>query len=95
MFSRIFYRKKYGFFLTDLSKVERLRIDTHQYAGTASLGLDSLIPFQQVEEYRVDESGLWLRSSGNDPSFELIPELHPAAIDKSAWVAELTFVFLA
>ncbi len=107
-------RQKYGFFLTDLSKVERLRIDTHQYAGTvtlksikiyqqgflpiilsASSGLDSLIPFQQVEEYRVDESGLWLRSAGNDPSFELTPQLHPVAIDKLAWITELTLVFLA
>ncbi len=107
-------RQKYGFFLTDLNKVERLRIDTHQYSGSATLksitihqqgflpiilsassGLGSLIPFQQIEEYRVDESGLWLRSAGNDPSFELVPELHPAAIDNLAWITELTLVFLA
>ena len=107
-------REEYGFFLENLNKIERLRIDTHQYKGEVTLksikihqqgflpvilstssGLDTLIPFQQIEEYRIDESGLWLRSSGNDASFELTPELHHVAIDKMAWVTELTLVFLA
>jgi len=106
-------REKYGFFLTDLNKIERLRIDPDKYAGTATLksikiyqqgfqplilkggsGLDSLVPLQQIEEYRVDGSGLWLKSSGNDPNFELVPELHPVPIAALTWVTELAVVFL-
>jgi len=84
-------RKHYSLSLTDIGKVTRLRIDTHSYAGEATLKmltlrqegwapvtlstaeqLGTLVPLQQVAESRVDNDGLWVKSSGSDSNFELL-----------------------
>ena len=90
-------RKHYSLSLTDIGKVARLRIDTHSYAGEATLKmltlrqegwapitlstaeqLGQLVPLQQVAESRIDNDGLWAKSSGGDSNFELLltPENH-------------------
>jgi hypothetical protein len=85
-------RKHYSLFLTDISKAARLRIDTHSYAGKATLKklvirqegwkpislataeeLAQLAPLNQIAEFRADNDGLSVLSSGIDPSFELLP----------------------
>ncbi len=84
-------RKHYRRSFTDIGKIARLRIDTHSYAGEATLKklairqegwapiilstaeqFGKLVPLQQIAESRVDNDGLWLRSSGNDGNFELL-----------------------
>ncbi len=84
-------RKHYSLSLTDIGKVARLRIDTHSYAGEATLKmftlrqegwapitlstveqLGKLVALQQVAESRVDNDGLWVKSSGSDSNFELL-----------------------
>ncbi len=84
-------RKHYSMFLPDIGKIAKLRIDTHSYAGEATLkefvirqeGLGPitlstaeqfgrLVPLQEIAESRVDNDGLWVRSSGNDGNFELL-----------------------
>ena len=94
----------YSFFLTDVGKVERLRIDTHRYTGEAHLksltlrqeGWHPLVlkgaedfrqmqPLTDIAEYRIDEDGLWLSSSGEDPNFELLVNPDRKSIDP-AWL---------
>jgi len=84
-------RTHYSFFLTDIKNIARLRIDTHSYAGEATLRhltveqegyavltlsdgqkFDKLVPLSQIEDFRVTDDGLWLRSAGGDPNFELV-----------------------
>ena len=90
-------REKYSFFLTDIKNIARLRIDTHNYEGEATLkrvvisqeGWDpitleteedfaKLVPLFQVGEYRADQNGLWVSSTGIDSNFELLisPQFH-------------------
>ena len=40
-----------------------------------------LVPLQQIGESRVDNDGLWVRSSGNDSNFELLPVLERQGLD--------------
>lgn len=84
-------QKKYSFFLTDIGQVARLRIDTHQYVGEATLKklvvrqegwapvtletsdqFSALVPLFHVALSRVDDDGLWVKSAGIDPHFELV-----------------------
>jgi len=84
-------KSSYAFYLTNLSKVGRLRIDPHSYVGEVHLkrfevtqegyepiiigndgGFDKLVPLNQIESTRVDEGGLWLRSTGTDPHLEIL-----------------------
>lgn len=88
-------RSHYSFFLRDIENIDRLRIDTHNYAGEVTLkylaiaqegyraivfpdshDFGELVPLAQIEDYMVTDDGLWLRSAGEDPNFELlvIPE---------------------
>ena len=83
--------KDYRFFLTNIGKIARLRIDTHSYKGEATLKelivrqegwapvtlataeqFGKLIPLNQIAESRVDNDGIWVLSSGDDPNFELL-----------------------
>jgi hypothetical protein len=83
--------KIYHFFLTDISQVERLRIDTHRYKGESKLKrvfiqqpgwtpislttpkeFDRLVPLHQIIEYGIDSKGLSVKSTGEDPYFELL-----------------------
>ncbi len=83
-------RSHYSFFLKDLKNIARLRIDTHEYAGEATLkhlaveqegyvaitlsdrhDFGKLVPLAQVEDLRVTDDELWVRSTGKDPNFEL------------------------
>ncbi len=83
-------RTHYSFFLTNIKNIARLRIDTHAYAGDATLKhlaieqegyatltlsdsreFGKLVPLAQIEDLRITEDGLWLRSAGGDPNFEL------------------------
>jgi hypothetical protein len=88
-------RSHYSFFLTNIKNIARLRIDTHDYAGEATLRhlrveqegyvaltlsnsreFGKLVPLAQIEDFRITDDGVWLRSTGKDPNFELpvIPE---------------------
>ncbi|BHH81953.1 hypothetical protein [Desulforhopalus sp. 52FAK] len=83
-------KRNYSFYLTNLSKIHRLRIDPHTYLGEATIKqlqvaqegyepiilsnsdeFKRLVPLNQIETTRVDANGLWLRSTGQDPYFEL------------------------
>jgi len=94
----------YSFFLRDLKNIARLRIDTHKYAGEATLknlaikqegystitlsdrdDFSKLVPLAQVENFRVTDDGLWLRSTGEDPNFELLVAPKYTGID-SGWL---------
>lgn len=84
-------RKNYSFFLPNIAKIERLRIDTHSYEGEATLNriilqqegwvpiklstpeeFGKLVPLYQIADFRIDENGLWVKSSGKDPYFEFL-----------------------
>ena len=79
---------RYSFFLTDLGKVEKLRIDPFQYSGSGTIerlslsqtgyepleiDLSKLDPQNQIAESGVGENGLFLRSTGPDPYFVFEP----------------------
>lgn len=100
----------YSFYLTDISKVDRLRVDTHSYVGAATLKrleiqqegyeptiLDNsesfkrLLPLQQIESSKADDDGLWLKSVGSDPNFELKLVPHYLGIDR-LWLFARMFV---
>ncbi len=84
-------RKHYSFFLTNIKNIARLRIDTHKYAGEATIrylsikqtgyapivlsdgfSFSKLSPLAQVEIFRAEDNGLWLKSTGEDPTLELL-----------------------
>ncbi len=84
-------RIQYSFFLTNIRDISRLRVDTHNYAGEATLrslsveqagyapiklsdsrSFRRLAPLAQIEDFRAADDGLWLRSTGEDPNFELL-----------------------
>ena len=87
--------KNYSFFLANIGKLARLRIDTHSYKGEATLNkllirqegyktlalttpeqLGTLVPLFDIGESRIDNDGLWVKSTGIDPNLELhiLPE---------------------
>lgn len=95
-------KRSYSFHLADISKVDRLRVDTHSSIGEVTLkslvihqegyesiilndtiSFEKLIPLQQIESTKTDESGLWIQSSGEDPNFELLVSAHYLGIDKA------------
>ena len=98
-------RKKYTMFLPNIAKLSRLRIDTHNYQGEATLHklvmrqegwapvnftspeqFKVLTPLFQVEEWDAGNDGLWVKSSGNDPTFELLLSPQSEALD-ILWLA--------
>jgi hypothetical protein len=100
-------RSHYSFFLRDIKKIDRLRIDTHGYAGEATLknltieqkgytaitlsdsqDFGKLVPLAQVEDFRATDDGLWLRSTGEDPNFELLVDPEYLGIDLIRLFAE-------
>jgi hypothetical protein len=104
---------RYGFFLTDIGEVERLRVDTHRYIGEAQLksltlhqegwyqlvlkgveGFRQLLPLTDIAEYRIDDDGLWVSSSGEDPHFELLVNLDRSGIDRIWLIFRLMLLVL-
>ncbi|HSL38923.1 MAG TPA: hypothetical protein VK857_01025 [Desulforhopalus sp.] len=106
-------KSRYGFFLTDIGKIERLRIDTHRYTGEAQLksltlhqegwhqlmlkgteDFRQLQPLTDIAEYRIDDDGLWVSSSGEDPNFELLVNLDRSGIDRIWLIFRLMLLVL-
>jgi len=55
--------------------LRRLTINQKGYAPiilSDSRGFSKLVPLAQIEDFRAEDDGLWLRSTGDDPNFELI-----------------------
>lgn len=53
--------------------LKRLQIEQDGYAPLVlsnSEGFDQLVPLAQIEEYKVSEDGLWVKSTDDDPNFE-------------------------
>jgi hypothetical protein len=93
-------QRTYSFFLTNLSKVERLRVDPFQYSGSGTLnrltlsqvGYESLVvdfrelaPLQDVAVFEVAPDRLFLQSSGVDPFFLLELDLTRTPVN---WLLE-------
>lgn len=97
-------RKKYSLFLPDIEKIDRLRIDTHNYKGEATLlkialqqegwapvtlvtseQFNTLAPLFDIEESKVENDGLWVKSGGIDPNFELVLSPEKQAIN-TGWL---------
>ena len=91
---------KYSFYLTDLGKVERLRVDPFQYSGTGSLqrlsisqaGYDTIVvdlavlePLHDLAATELTPDGLILESSGKDPYLLLEPVFVKAPVN---WLLE-------
>ncbi len=93
-------QKNYSLFLPSASKISRLRIDTHNYAGEAILKklvlqqegwvpmilsnpeqFRRLVPLFDVEAWAANDNGLWIKSSGIDPNFELALAPEKQAMD--------------
>lgn len=45
-------------------------------------GFSKLFPLQQIETARVEGNGLWIKSNGSDPNFELLVSAHHLGVDK-------------
>jgi hypothetical protein len=93
-------RQRYRFSLTDLGSVTQLRLDPMEYAGEAVVGeislrqqgwqpitvdLERVTPLHDIESAAVDERGLIITSTGNDPYLLIIPDLQPLAVN---WLEE-------
>lgn len=98
-------RRHYTMFLPNIEKINRLRIDTHNYPGEATLhklvlrqeGYEPIVfsapehfkvlkPLFQVEAWDAGGEGMWVKSSGNDPTFEFLPSPQPQPLDL-LWLA--------
>lgn len=88
-------QEHYRFFLTNLRKVEKLRIDPHQYEGVSVIkkllitqsGIEPVLfekesdfkqlkPLFQIIHSEHKEEGFYVFSSGGDPNFEYLLNVH-------------------
>ncbi|SDP47148.1 hypothetical protein [Desulforhopalus singaporensis] len=100
----------YSMTITDLGKVERLRIDTHRYPGEVLLKklvirqdgyapvvlngeeLKQLVPVHQVGNYAIEDDGLRVQATGQDPQLELVIPPRPVALDMQNLLIRLSLV---
>ena len=86
----------YSFYLTNLGKVSRLRVDPFQYSGSGTLkklaltqsgyqpfevDLKTLEPLHEITKSRVGPEGLHLTSNGKDPYLLLEPVFGKAPVN--------------
>ncbi len=98
--------KSYGFFLTDLADIDRLRIDPMQYRGTATIrritisqpgfetlhvSLEALQPAHEIVAQRMSDQGLVVESAGGDPSLVIRPSPQSSSVN---WGIEFARYFL-
>lgn len=93
-------QSKYGFFLTNLTDITKLRIDPHQQPGSSTIkkisiqqpgfkpinfetiaDFSRLNPIFGIIEYGISRDGLFTKSLGNDPQFEVVFTPEKGAFD--------------
>ncbi len=103
----------YNFFLSDIGKIARLRIDTHSYEGEVTvksilLNQEGWEPIKlstpqefgrlavvgQIADFRAADGGLWVRSTGEDPNFELIVSPEYKGLDGGWLIVRLIVIAL-
>ncbi len=101
--------KSYGFFLTDLADIDRLRIDPMQYRGTATIrritisqtgfetihvSLETLQPAHEIAAQQMSDKGLVVESSGGDPYFVFRPSPQSTSVNWGIEFARYFFICL-
>ncbi|MFC1831096.1 hypothetical protein ACFL0S_03640 [Thermodesulfobacteriota bacterium] len=86
----------YGFFLTNLSGVDRLRFDPMQHPGKATISrvaisqtgyepftvpVENLQPAHEIINNKITENGLGFESSGVDPYFLISPQINKSGVN--------------
>ncbi len=94
-------KSSYSFFLTDLGRVARLRIDPMAAKGgalvkriaisqngfkTIDVDFEQVEPLYDITSFSVDQEGLHVDSAGNDPNFLYLPSIERVPVN---WLAEL------
>ena len=100
-------QKLYGFFLTNLDNVQKLRVDPFQYAGTGTIkritisqkgfkpvtiNFEDLKPQNDIVEHQIGPDGLKVTSAGKDPFFEIAPDIIKASTNW--WLEAVRYILI-